>query len=103
MHRKVRWSFLDRPAQPLELPKNVATQLLSILKLPAMHRIIRRMDLKLVRGTHPPDYLVQRKRMNALCTVESSDACSLLCQLGDTLLTTPPVALDQPTHTLHRI
>src|SRR5205809_3965602 len=25
--------------------------------------------------------------MNALCTVGSSDACSLLCQLGDTLLT----------------
>src|SRR5438105_10955145 len=27
------------------------------------------------------------QRMNALCTVGSSDACSLLCQLGDTLLT----------------
>src|SRR5438128_7841387 len=25
--------------------------------------------------------------MNALCTVGSSDTCSLLCQLGDTLLT----------------
>ena len=55
MHRKVRWSFLDCPAQPPKLPKNVATQLLSILKLTATHRIIRRVDLKLVRGTYPPD------------------------------------------------